>query len=115
MPDGRTYSLEKFTGLNQAGDTGLRDQVNRHYLQVFGASLAIGALSGLAQLQTRGGADADYQFSDAYRQGLGGSLAASSGRVLDRFLNILPTVTIREGHRVKVHFTSDLELPEYRP
>lgn len=115
MPDGRTHSLEKFTGLNQAGDTGLRDQVNRHYLQVFGASLAIGALSGLAQFQTRGGADADSQFSDAYRQGLGGSLAASAGRVLDRFLNVLPTVTIREGHRVKVYFTSDLELPEYRP
>lgn len=115
MPDGRTYSLEKFTGLNQAGDAGLRDQVNRHYFQVFGASLAIGALSGLAQFQTRGGADPDYQFSDAYRQGLGGSLAASAGRVLDRFLNVLPTVTIREGHRVKVHFTSDLELPEYRP
>jgi hypothetical protein len=25
----------------------------------------------------------------------------------------LPTVTIREGHRVKVYLTSDLELPAY--
>jgi type IV secretion system protein TrbI len=114
MPDGRSYSLDKFAGLNQAGDVGLKDQVNRHYFQVFGASLAIGALSGLAQLQTRGGADPEYGFSDGYRQGLGGSLASSAGRVLDRFLNILPTVTIREGHRVKVYLTSDLELPEYR-
>jgi type IV secretion system protein VirB10 len=115
MPDGRSYSLEKFAGLNQAGDAGLKDQVNRHYLQVFGASLAIGALSGLTQFQTRGGADPAYEFSDAYRQGLGGSLATSAGRILDRFLNVLPTVTIREGHRVKVYLTSDLELPEYRP
>ena len=49
MPDGRTYSLDRFKGLGQIGDTGLKDSVNRHYLQVFGASLAIGALSGLAQ------------------------------------------------------------------
>ena len=115
MPDGRSYTLEKFAGLNQAGDAGLKDQVNRHYLQVFGASLAIGAISGLAQLQTRSGADPQYGFSDAYRQGLGGSLATSAGRVLDRFLNVLPTITIREGHRVKVYLTSDLELPEYSP
>jgi type IV secretion system protein VirB10 len=33
--------------------------------------------------------------------------------VLDRFLNVLPTVTIREGHRVKVYLTNDFELPEY--
>ena len=53
MPDGRTYSLDRFKGLDQVGDTGLKDSVNRHYLQVFGASLAIGALSGLAQYGTR--------------------------------------------------------------
>jgi type IV secretion system protein VirB10 len=44
---------------------------------------------------------------------MGSSLATSTGRVLDRFLNVLPTITIREGHRVKVYLTSDLDLPEY--
>ena len=33
--------------------------------------------------------------------------------ILDRFLNILPTVTIREGHRVKVYLSGDLLLPDY--
>jgi type IV secretion system protein VirB10 len=32
---------------------------------------------------------------------------------MNRFLNRLPTVTVREGHRVKVYLTSDLELPAY--
>jgi type IV secretion system protein VirB10 len=32
---------------------------------------------------------------------------------MNRFLNRLPTVTVREGHRVKVYLTSDLELPSY--
>ena len=114
MPDGRTYSLDRFKGLDQIGDTGLKDSVNRHYLQVFGASLAIGALSGLAQYGTRSGVDA-YSFGDAYRQAAGSSLAASAGRVLDRYLNVLPTITIREGYRIKVYLTNDLDLPAYAP
>jgi type IV secretion system protein VirB10 len=111
MPDGHTYSLDRFKGLDQIGETGLRDEVNRHYLQVFGASLAIGAISGLAQYNTRTGFD--YSFADAYRQAAGASLANSTARVLDRYLNVLPTITIREGFRMKVYLTNDLELPVY--
>ncbi len=40
-------------------------------------------------------------------------MAQSSERILDRFLNILPTITIREGHRVKVYLSGDLALPDY--
>lgn len=112
MPDGHTYSLDQFKALDQIGETGLKDEVNRHYWQVFGASLAIGALSGLAQYNTRGGFDA-YTFGEAYRQAAGASLASSSTRVLDRYLNVLPTVTIREGFRIKVYLTNDLALPAY--
>lgn len=111
MPDARTYSLDRFKGLGQVGDTGLKDSVNRHYLQVFGASLAIGALSGLAQYGSRHTVDASV--GDAYRQATGSSLAASTGRVLDRYLNVLPTITIREGYRIKVYLTNDLQLPPY--
>jgi type IV secretion system protein VirB10 len=111
MPDAHTYSLDLFKGLAQAGETGLKDDINRHYLQVFGASLAIGAISGLAQYGTRG-IDAN-SFGDTYRQSAGASLATSSGRVLDRYLNVLPTITIREGFRIKVYLTNDLELPAY--
>jgi type IV secretory pathway VirB10-like protein len=113
MPNGQSFTLDQFGGLNQRGDAGLNDQVNRHYLQLFGASMAIGALSGLAQFSTRSTGSDGYSFGDAYGQGLGGSLAASSGRILDRFLNVLPSVTIREGHRLKIYLTSDLDLPPY--
>ena len=51
--------------------------------------------------------------SESYRSGIAGSISQSSTQVLDRFLNIPPTITIREGHRVKVYFTQDLLLPAY--
>src|SRR5262249_2639714 len=49
MPDGSTHNLDQFLGLNQIGDAGLRDQVNHHYWSTFGASGAVGLVSGLAQ------------------------------------------------------------------
>src|SRR5437660_8012850 len=68
MPDGYSVSLDKFQGLNQIGETGLRDKINHHYLQVFGASLAIGAIAGLSQANTRYALDESA--ADAYRQGV---------------------------------------------
>jgi type IV secretion system protein VirB10 len=111
MPDGFSVSLDQFKGLNQIGDTGLRDQVNNHYLRIFGVSLAIGVLGAVAEAGT--GSALTASGTDLMRQGLAGSMAQSSAQILDKFLNILPTVTIREGHRVKVYLSGDLALPDY--
>jgi type IV secretion system protein VirB10 len=85
--------------------------VNHHYTQIFGASLAIGAIAGAE----RAGTNLGYGYSglDAYREGVSNSLAQSSMRILDKFLNILPTFTVREGHRIKVYLSDDLLLPAY--
>ncbi len=111
MPDGYSVSLDHFHGLNQIGDAGLRDQVNNHYLRIFGASLAIGAIGAVAEAGTSGTLTASG--GDLMRQGLAQSTAQSSAQILDRFLNILPTITIREGHRIKVYLSGDLALPDY--
>jgi type IV secretion system protein VirB10 len=111
MPDGYSVSLDQFKGLNQIGDTGLRDQVNNHYLRIFGVSLAVGALGAVAQTGTAGSLNASS--ADLMRQGFSQSTAQSSAQILEKFLNIMPTVTIREGHRVKVYLSGDLVLPDY--
>ena len=111
MPDGYSVSLDQFKGLNQIGDTGLRDQVNNHYLRIFGVSLAVGALGAVSEAGTGGALNATS--GDLMRQGFAASTAQSSAQILDKFLNIMPTVTIREGHRVKVYLAGDLALPDY--
>jgi type IV secretory pathway VirB10-like protein len=111
MPDGYSVSLDQFKGLNQIGDTGLRDQVNNHYLRIFGVSLAIGALGAIGEAGTSGSLNASN--ADLMRQGFAQSTAQSSAQILDKFLNIMPTVTIREGHRVKVYLSGDLAVPDY--
>ena len=101
LPDGSWIDLE-FTGLNQAGEGALRDQVDRHYFSTFAAAGAIGVLSGLALAG-----------SSPYgpRAGIGQGLGQSATSVLDRFLNRLPTITIRAGHRLRIWFTSDVLVP----
>ena len=111
MPDGFALDLDQFHGLNQIGETGLRDQVNHHYGQVFGVSLAVGAIAGLATVNTNTGLNASG--FDTYRQGVATNLSQSSLRILDKYLNVLPTFTIREGHLIKVVLSDDLELPAY--
>jgi type IV secretion system protein VirB10 len=114
MPDGRTYRLDQFIGLNQIGDAGLRDRVNQHYLSTFGAAAAVGLISGLAQfLGSAGLGQGDGDRTVIIAGGVGDATSQASLQVMSRFLNRLPTVTIREGHRVKVYLTSDLELPAY--
>ena len=104
LPDGSWIDLE-FTGLNQAGEGALQDQVDRHYFSTFAAAGAIGVVSGLA---LAGGSPF------GLRAGVGQGLGQSATSVLDRFLNRLPTITIRAGHRLRIWFTSDVLVPRPR-
>lgn len=110
MPDGFSVDLDQFKGLDQEGATALKDKVDNHYAKIFGASLAIGVLGGVAQVGTGSILNADG--ADRIRQGFGVGMATAGEQILDRFLNILPTVTIREGTRIKIYLSNDLLLPD---
>jgi len=112
MPDGYSVDLNQFHGLDQAGATGLKDKVNNHYVEIFGASIALGVIAGAAEA-TNLNQGYNESGSEAYRSGIASSLSQSSANVFDRFINIPPTITIREGHRIKVYLTQDLLLPAY--
>ena len=106
LPDGRSVSLE-FHGLNQLGEGALKDQVNRHYFSMFAAVGAVGVLSGLTA--ARGN---PYEGGVAgFQAGAGQGLGQAATRILERFLNRLPTLTIRAGHRLRIWFTSDVRVP----
>jgi type IV secretion system protein VirB10 len=112
MPDGYSVDLDQFQGLDQIGEEGLKDKVNNHYLQIFGTSIALGVIAGAGQI-TQGGGTITTSGSQAFTNGAAGSVSQSATTILDRFIQIPPTITIREGHRVKVYFTQDLLLPAY--
>ena len=110
MPDGYSVDLDQFQGLNQVGETGLKDKVNNHYLQIFGTSIALGIISGATEVSNSGG-PLTGDGANAYKYGVAASVSQSATTVLDRFINIPPTITVREGYRVKVYISQDLLLP----
>jgi type IV secretion system protein VirB10 len=106
LPDGRWISL-KFEGLDQVGTTALKDKVNRHYLQMFAASGAVGILSGL----TLQGSNPYAGGLQGFRSSAGQGFGQAATQIMQRFLNRLPTVTIRTGHRLRIWFTADVLIP----
>ena len=105
-PDGRSVSLE-FNGLNQMGESALKDAVNRHYFSMFAAAGAVGILSGLTAMGSNPYAGGRAGFQAGASQGLG----EAAIQILSRFLNRLPTITIRAGHRLRIWFTGDVLIP----
>jgi type IV secretion system protein VirB10 len=112
MPDGYSVDLDQVHGLDQIGQEGLKDKVNNHYLQIFGTSIVLGIIAGAGEIE-QGGGTISTSGSQAFATGAASSISQSATTVLDRFLQIPPTITIREGHRVKVYFTQDMLLPGY--
>jgi type IV secretion system protein VirB10 len=115
LPDGSSFGLDNLTGLNQVGDAGLRDQVDHHYWSTVGASGAVGLISGFAQfLGGTGFSRGDGDRTVVIAGNVGDHAGQATAQTMNRYLNRLPTVTIREGHRLKVYLTTDLELPAYQ-
>jgi len=112
MPDGYSVDLDQFHGLDQIGEEGLKDKVNNHYLEIFGTSIALGVIAGASEIE-QGGGTITTSGSQAFTTGAASSVSQSATTILDRFMQIPPTITIREGHRVKVYFTQDMLLPAY--
>ena len=100
FPDGRSVRMG-FEGLSALGETGLADEVNRHYLSTIGAVGAVGLLAGLSA----GGGSEGY-FDPARQQ-----FSVAAIRFLDRFMNRLPEVRVRAGHPVRIYLTQDLLVP----
>ena len=106
-PDGQWVDLA-FHGLNAVGEGALLDDVNRHYVSMFAAAGAVGAIAGL----TLQGAGNPYEGGRAgFQSGVSQGLGQSSSQILDRFLNRFPSITIRAGHRLRIWLTADVLMP----
>jgi type IV secretion system protein VirB10 len=111
LPNGKAVSLDKFRGLDQIGETGVVSKIDHHYLEIFGTSLALGAIGGLAQIGSYG--SYGYDPATGFRVGFTERMGSSAEQVLAKFLNKYPTIQVLEGTRIQVILTNDLNLAAY--
>ncbi len=114
MPNGRSIVLERQPGADTAGYAGLEDEVDNHWGALFRAAL----LSTLLGVGSELGAGSDTgnngDIIQALRRGSSESLNQTGQKVVQRNLNIQPTLTIRPGFPVRVIVNRDLVLEPYK-
>jgi type IV secretion system protein VirB10 len=111
LPNGRSVVLGRQPGADTAGNAGLEDEVDKHWLELFKAA-ALSTLLGAATEIGSGGTDND--IIRALRRGAGDTLNQTGQQVVRRNLNIQPTLTIRPGFPVRLIVNRDLILEPYR-
>jgi type IV secretion system protein VirB10 len=110
MPNGTSIVLERQPGADAEGYSGLEDDVDYHWGQLFRAAI----LSTLLGVGTEiGSSNNENEIARAIRQS-GQDTASDVGRqLIRRQLNIQPTLTIRPGFPVRVIVNRDLILHPY--
>jgi type IV secretion system protein VirB10 len=89
MPDGYSVDLDQFHGLDQIGEEGLKDKVNNHYFEIFGASIALGVIAGAGEI-TEGGGTISTSGSQAFTTGTAGSISQSANTMSADSFRLLP-------------------------
>ncbi|ABS65860.1 conjugation TrbI family protein [Xanthobacter versatilis] len=110
FPNGRSIVLERQPGADAEGYAGLEDGVDYHWGELFKTAvlstiLSVGASAGSS------GSNSD--LASALREGASDSISQTGRQIVQRQLNIAPTLTIRPGYPVRVIVTRDLVLEPY--
>lgn len=110
MPNGTSIVLERQPGADVEGYSGLEDDVDYHWGQLFRAAI----LSTLLGVGTEiGASDNENEIARAIRQSSQDTASDVGRQLIRRQLNIQPTLTIRPGFPVRVIVNRDLILQPY--
>ena len=110
LPNGRSLILDKLSAADAQGLAGLSDHTDYHWSGMLQAA----ALSTLLSVGAEAGSsDRDSDIVRALRSGAADSISRTGQQVVERQLNIQPTLTIRPGFPVRVILTRDLVLEPY--
>lgn len=114
LPNGKSLILPKEPGVDATGAIGVRGQVDRRLGSLAIATLFAGAITTLGQAARDRDDSSGGLFGDA---GDAAAIEAAQvgGKLIDRELEVRPTIRLRPGARVRVFVTRDLVLEPYRP
>lgn len=112
FPDGKAMDIGAMPGSDSAGYGGFKDKVNNHYFRIFGSALF---MSGVTAGATLSQPQSNFQnfgqrqsAGSALSEALGQQLGQATAMLIQKNLNISPTLMIRPGFRFNVVVTKDL-------
>ena len=110
FPDGKTLDIGAMPGADATGYAGFNDQVDNHYLRVFGSAILMsGITAGVSIAQNNNSSiSAQPTVGSALSEALGQQLGNVTTQMISKNLNISPTIKIRAGFRFNVMCLKDL-------
>ncbi|OHV78535.1 TrbI/VirB10 family protein [Rhizobium sp. LCM 4573] len=113
-PDSSSVSLNMMPGADLGGYAGFNDQVDNHYLRIYGNALMLSLFSAGIQLsQPRNNNGDGYDSQQIMAAELGRQLGQLGMETTRRNMDIQPTLKIRPGYRFNVMVTKDIILPNW--
>ncbi len=110
LPNGRSIVLERQPGADAFGYAGLEDGVDYHWWDLMKAA----GLSTLLGIGTELATDDENRLIRAIRDGAQDTINQAGQQIVQRQLQVAPTLTIRPGYPVRVIVIRDLVLEPYR-
>ena len=105
MPNGYSIELDEMAGTDKKGQAGVADQVDHHTFRLLTAVL-------LSSFITAGANVVENSDDNGFTRDLGDAAAQEAlrigGKIVDRQLNIQPTITIRPGWTMRVLVNRDI-------
>ncbi|HMM57274.1 MAG TPA: TrbI/VirB10 family protein [Rudaea sp.] len=115
FPNGSSVSLEGMPGTDLSGFSGVHDRVDNHWWKL-AQGVVLGSLLGAAAQQSYGGglSAANPSLGQLAAAGAAQNINSAGQVIVQKDLQVQPTLVIRPGQRVAVFVTKDIELPPYR-
>jgi type IV secretory pathway VirB10-like protein len=109
-PDGSALDIGAMPGTDEEGEAGFRDQVDNHFVRLFGSALLMSAITGGITISQPQNDPYSSQISTGQTLGaaLGQQLGSATSALLERNLSIAPTLKIRPGYRFNILAIKDL-------
>jgi type IV secretion system protein TrbI len=113
-PDGSALDIGAMPGVDESGEAGFSDQVNNHFIRIFGSALLMSAITaGITYSQDQGQKNNYSQVpraGDILSQAVGQQLGSATAALLEKNLSIAPTLKIRPGYRFAILAIRDLKF-----
>lgn len=118
-PDGSSFDLKGMPGSDKGGYAGFFDEVDNHYMKIFGSAVLMSFISAGVQLsQPNNGSSSGSNNTPSVSQTVGAALGQQIGQtamtITQKNLNIQPTLEVRPGYQFNVMVTADMILPPAR-
>ena len=115
FPNGSSLNLEGMPGTDLSGYAGVSDQVDNHGWRL-AKGVVLGSLLGAAAQQSYGGglSTSNPSLGQLAAAGAAQNINNAGQQLVQKNLQVQPTLMIRPGQRVAVFVTKDIPLPPYR-